>query len=174
MRAALVLVLLIGCAKQPTRSAEPAAQDTLAAVPTAPALKAPPPPPPTEGAKGGGANESASANAKDQARSSGVLGPTEQQAFRASGKVTIGAKTTPALATVVKPALDKLQACYDKALEFQDSLAGELTITVKGSKPTVAKSTLKHAELEQCVTAALAGLTLPAGKSTLVLAFARE
>src|SRR5690242_8198110 len=133
MRAALVLVLLIGCAKQQTKSAEPAAQDTAAAAPTAPALKAPPPPP-TEG----GANESASgsANAKDQARSSGVLGPTEQQAFRASGKVTIGTKTTPALAAVVKPALDKLQACYDKALEFQDTLAGELTITVKAGRPT--------------------------------------
>jgi hypothetical protein len=188
MRAALVLLLLVGCAKQSSKSAEPgpretavggapagggAASDTTststnetAALPKSPTVEAPPPPPPNEGAKGGGA--------KDQARSSGVLGPTEQQAFVSKGKVTIGTKTTRAVADVVKPALDKLQTCYDKALEYQDTLAGELTITVKAGKPVVAATTLKHAELEQCVVTALAGLTLPKGKATLVLAFARE
>jgi hypothetical protein len=50
---------------------------------------------------------------------------------------------------------------------------GELTVSVKGGKPTVAKSTLKNPELEKCVVDALTALPA-SGKATLVLAFKRE
>lgn len=181
MRYALVLLLAIGCAK---KAADTGARNTESA--PAPAVSAPtaPPPPPavldqqaaTGPAPGGSANapKGGSGSALDQARASGVLGPSERGAFEVKGTVTIKRSTLKAVDETVRPKLDKLQACYDKALEMQEALAGELTIEIKNGKAATGKSTLKNAELEKCVVDALAELTLPKTKATLVLAFKRE
>ncbi|HEY5923458.1 MAG TPA: hypothetical protein VIV11_17380 [Kofleriaceae bacterium] len=143
---------------------------------------APPPPPAdplrdrnTESVGGSRARGEGGAkgSAIDEARASGVLGPSDQRAFQANGKVTIKSFTSKDLDATVKGKLDALQTCYDKALQFQDTLAGELTIAVKDGKATLGKSTVKHADLEKCVIDALAGATLPK-KASLVLAFKRS
>lgn len=195
MRAALILLLVVGCAKKGAerQSAEPA--NTVggaappASAPTTTAVEPPKgvqqaetgvaPPPPAEGApRGGGApggGGSAGGSAIDQARAAGVLGPTDQQAFAIKSSVAIKTASTKQVDAAAKTNLDAVKACYDKALEFQDTLSGELTLAVKDGKATVAKSTLKHAELEKCVVEALTGLhALKRGKATLVLAFKRE
>jgi hypothetical protein len=131
-----------------------------------------PPPPPDvvpRGGKGGGGG-----SAVDAARSGGMLGPSDQRAFQTNSKVSIKSFSSKDLDAAVKPHLDAVQTCYDKALEFADKLAGELTITVKDGKPTVTKSTVKNADLEKCVVDALALAALPKPKATLVLAFKRE
>jgi len=110
----------------------------------------------------------------DAARSGGMLGPSDQRAFVVKGKVSIKGHTSKDLAASVTAKLEDVQACYDKALEFKDTLAGEITIAVKAGKPTVAKSTVKNTELETCVIDVLKAASLPTGKSTLVLAFKRE
>ena len=202
MRLALVLVLVVGCAKkagapandQPDRSGGASTTAVTTTSPTDP--QAPPPPvsderarnqqaekgtesvgvaPPTGGAPGGGPTRggAGSGSAIDQARASGVLGPTDQQAFAIKSSVKIKTASTKQLDAAAKTNLDAVKACYDKALEFKDSLAGELTIVVKAGKATVAKSTLKNAELEKCVIEALTALPA-SGKATLVLAFKRE
>jgi hypothetical protein len=183
MRLALVLLLVVGCAKKsgestpkdepagvgaatPPAAEPPKAPESQAVTTTAPGNaqdKAAPP-------SGGGA---ASGSAIDQARASGVLGPTDQHAFAVSGKVTIKSASTKPLDAAAKTNLDAIKACYDKALEFKDTLAGQLTVSVKDGKPTIAKSTLNNPELEQCVVEALAALP-KSGKATLVLAFKRE
>jgi hypothetical protein len=136
-----------------------------------PTMTAPPPP------GGGGSTESrnkGSGSAVEAARTGGMLGPADSRAFATNGKVSIKSFTSKDLDAQVKTKLDAVQTCYDKALEFKDTLAGELTITVKDVKATVSKTTVKNAELEKCVVEALAGATLPKAKSTLVLAFKRE
>jgi len=187
MRVAWILLAIVGCSKQadkpraaePVTATAPMAERAVTAEPE-PTTAAPPSP-------GGGSvgaapvgdsadqeSESARANAKEEARASGVLGPTDRAAFEVRGKVTISA-TMKALDEAVRPKLDALQACYDKALTFQDSLAGELTLKLAAGKLAVARSTVKHAELETCVLEALADTTLPrARKATITLAFARE
>lgn len=189
MRVAWILLAVVACSKQAEkpRAEEPAATAPAAlAAPAAPEATTgapPPPPPPPAGGSVGAAPagdsadegaESAKANAKEEARASGVLGPTDRAAFEVRGKVTIKT-TTKALDEAVQPKLDALQACYDKALTFQDTLAGELTLKLASGKLAVARSTFKHAELETCVLEALADITLPkARKATITLAFARE
>ena len=91
-----------------------------------------------------------------------------------NGKVSIKSTSLKELDEKVTAKLGAVQACYDKSLEFKDTLAGELTISVKAGMPTVAKSTLKDKELETCVVNVLKTASLPTGKSTLVLAFKRE
>jgi hypothetical protein len=189
MRLALVVILVAGCAAK--KAGAPAsdqadhsggASTTAVTTPTPTDPQAAPPPPaderkqaekgtvgaapPTGGAPGSG-------SAIDQARASGVLGPTDQQAFAIKSAVTIKKASTKQLDAAAKTNLDAVKACYDKALEFKDSLAGELTISVNAGKATVAKSTLKNAELEKCVVDALTALPA-SGKATLVLAFKRE
>jgi hypothetical protein len=185
MRVAWILLALVACSKQAEkpRAEEPAAAApvTLAA-PTAPAEPTTAAPPPAGGSVGAApaddsvaqGAERAKTNAKEEARASGVLGPTDRAAFDVRGKVTF--KTaTKALDEAVQPKLAALQACYDKALTFQDTLAGELTLKLAAGKLAVARSTVKHAELETCVLEALADITLPkARKATITLAFARE
>jgi hypothetical protein len=111
--------------------------------------------------------------ARERARASGVLGPTDRAAFDVRGKVTF--KTTnKSLDEAITAKRDALQACYDKALAFQEKLAGELTLQASAGKLSVARSTVKDAELEKCVLDALAGVALPKGKASVTLAFARE
>ncbi len=138
---------------------------------------APPPPPPTGGSpaptderkketKGGGGLE--------EARNTGMLGPADQRAFQTDGKVTIKKFSSKDLDAAVKTKLDALHDCYVKALEFHETLAGEITITVKDGAAKITGTTVKHADLEKCVIDALAGATLPKAKATLVLAFKRS
>ena len=110
----------------------------------------------------------------EAARSGGMLGPSDQRAFVVNGKVSIKKTSLKELDEKVTAKLGAVQACYDKSLEFKDTIAGELTISVKAGTPTVAKSTLKDKELETCVVNVLKTASLPTGKSTLVLAFKRE
>lgn len=193
MRVAWILLAVVACSKQ---AETPRAEEPTATLPTTLSAPAAPPepaeraetttaaPPPAGGRVGAApapdddsadrGAESAKANAKDEARASGVLGPTDRAAFEVRGKVTIRA-SMKALDEAVRPTLDALQACYDKALTFQDTLAGELTLKLAAGTLSVARSTVKHAELETCVLEALAGTTLPkARKATITLAFARE
>ena len=189
MRLALVLLLVTGCAKkagEPAATTSDRARESAVSAPTAP-------PPPTNQAQnevrdtesgtgesppkgtvgaapGGGAG---SGSAIDHARASGVLGPTDQHAFAVTGNVTVKSASTKQLDAAAKTNLDAVKACYDKALEYKDTLVGELTVSVKDGKPTLAKSTLKNPELEKCVVAALTALPA-SGKATLVLAFKRE
>ena len=197
MRFALVLVAVLGCAKSGEKSAGQA-PDPATPVGGAAATTPTAPPPPAGGSapapieqdrlrakdqeKGGGAaggegaaqnTGAANGSALDEARASGVLGPSDQRAFQTNGKVTIKKFDSKDLDAVVKGKLEALQTCYDKALQFQDTLAGELTIAVKDGKATLGKSTLKHTDLEKCVIDALAGTTLPK-KASLVLAFKRS
>jgi hypothetical protein len=201
MRIALLLAVVVGCAK----SAEKAAmqESKSAATGTAPEQTevtdqpkgggaaqapapdpsstdslsvggAPPPPPPPNGPTRGVKGNGDSQKNIDQARATGVLGPADQRAFQVNAKVSVKSSTLKALDETVRGKLEPLQACYDKALQFQDTLIGELTIALRAGKATIAKSTLKHAELERCVLDVIAAATLPQGKGTLVLAFARE
>jgi hypothetical protein len=176
MRALLAcLVLLVACAK---KAGEPAATRAVetgtapsgegAAATPDPAQAPPPPPAPTESV--GGAPKG---SAVDQARASGVLGPTDQHAFVVASSVTIKRASTKSLDTTAKTKLDAVKACYDKALEFSEKLAGELTLSIKAGKATVSKSTLANAELEKCVVEALAALPKTTN-GTLLLAFARQ
>lgn len=177
MRAAWILVLAIGCSKQaaePARESTPAGASSPASAPTAPVTNSPAPPPPAAIQPLTGAAPEHRENARDEARSSGVLGPTEGSAFVVKGTVSIKRASTKPLDAAVRPTLEALQACYDQALEMNDRLAGELTLAIAGGVPQVKTSTLKDAELEQCVVAALRGATLPKSRGTLVLAFARE
>src|SRR5262245_1421128 len=204
MRVALVLLLVVGCAakekaaKQETTAGAPATGEGGggAAVGNA----APPPPldqaktTPTEDPKADRAQHTGvqgapppggpqgdtvtrgkgTGSAVDAARSGGMLGPSDQRAFQNGGKVSIKSFSSKDLDAAVKTKLEDVQACYDKALEFADKLAGEVTITVKAGKPTVSKSTVKNAELEKCIVDALVAATLPKAKATLVLAFKHE
>ncbi len=179
MRAAWILVLAFGCSKQ---AADPARESTPPTAPEAmPAAAAesttnspPPPPPATIQPLAGAAPTTDKMSARDEARSSGVLGPTEGSAFAVKGTVSIKRASTKPLDGAVRPKLEALQSCYDQALEMNDRLAGELTVAIAGGVPQVAKSTLHDAELEQCVVAALRAAALPKSRATLVLAFARE
>ena len=182
MRVALLLVVvLIACSKKAAdkqaeapRAAQPATE-SAASAPADEAMKtgaAPPPPSPTVGAAPaeGGAG---SGSAVDDARASGVLGPTDRAAFEVKGTIAIKSANA-ALTKSVEAKRDALQACYDKALQFQDTLAGELVLDVKAGKLAVGRSTLKHAELETCIREALADAALPkGGKASVTLAFKR-
>lgn len=178
---------------------EPAAQmpaaaerDPAAAEPAAAAEPPAVPPPPAERAESatGGAptgdvvrgapaespkrDRAAKGSAVDQARASGVLGPTDRAVFDVRGKVTLEA-TMKAADEALRPKLDAVQACYEKVLAFEENLAGKLTLQISAGKLTVVRRTLKHADLEKCVLDALATATLPnLGKATITLAFARE
>lgn len=190
MRAALILLLVVGCAKKGAerQSPEPANTAGGAAPPaSAPVTATEPadrarqaetgaaPPPPAEGAPGGSGGGATGGSAVDHARASGVLGPTDQQAFAIKSSVAVKTASTKAVGAAAKTNLDAVKACYDKALEFQDTLAGELTLAIKDGKVTVGKSTLKHADLEKCVVEALTELrAVKGGKASLVLAFKRE
>ncbi len=192
MRAAWILVLAFGCSKQaadPAReSTPPAAPESMPAAPepaaaeSMPAAAAdttansprPPPPAKTIHPLTGAVPHADKASARDEARSSGVLGPTEGSAFVVKGTVSIKRASTKPLDGAVRPKLEALQACYDQALEMNDRLAGELTVAIADGAPQVTKSTLHDAELEQCVVAALRAAALPKSRATLVLAFARE
>jgi hypothetical protein len=194
MRLALALLLMVGCAKKSAETpaaAEPPPGPSSATTATPPTLDQRPreqqaetgsapkgnatvgaAPGGSGGAASGGGGGSASGSAIDEARASGVLGPTDQHVFAIKSSVSIKRASTKQVDTAAKTSLEAVKACYDKALEFQDTLAGELTLTVKNGKATVAKSTLKNPELEKCVAEALT--TLPSGgKATLVLAFKR-
>lgn len=175
MRALVVVLLLAaGCAAK--KSSEPAAtpaSETLGVVSASPPPPpSPPPSPPTAGAPADTA-AATSGSAVDQARASGVLGPTDQQAFAIKSSVAIKRATTKEIDATAKTSLDAVKACYEKALEFNEKLAGEVTLSIKAGKPTVAKSTLGNAELETCVVGALSALPKTA-KGTLLLAFTRE
>ena len=161
MRFAVALFAVIGCAKPATDKAPAVTASIASPGSNKAAPMEPPPPPPHQEAQ----------QARDHARAQGVLGPTEGSAFIVKGSVTIK-RSDQQLDAIVKPRLDKLQACYDHALEMQEALAGELTIAIKDGKPSVQTSTLKHVELEKCVLDALADALLPR-KATLVLAFKR-
>ncbi|HEX5060810.1 MAG TPA: hypothetical protein VFV99_15685, partial [Kofleriaceae bacterium] len=186
------LLLVVGCAK---KAAETGARNTeavggapgagagssAAVMATSPqdthqseAAKAPPPPPagggPSQGAKGGEGGGSAI----DQARGAGVLGPTDQQAFLVKGAVTIKSASSKDLDAAVKEQLEALQACYDKSLEMNEKLAGDLTLAIKDAKASVSKTTVKDSDLEQCIVHVLEKVKLPKGKSTLVLSFKRQ
>ena len=196
MRAALLLVLAVACSKkatEPPRAEQTATEPTAAAAPEPPAAPesarplaaptpaeaapaptdtsattgaAPPPPPPS----GGGTVRGKGGSAVDHARASGVLGPTDRAAFAVTGTIKIKS-TDKAAAKLVEAKRDALQACYDQALRFQDTLAGELVLRVTAGKLAIARSTLKHAELEACVIDALGALET---KSSVTLAFARS
>jgi hypothetical protein len=180
MRVALLLVVvLIACSKKAAdkqaeapRAAQPATEGAASA-PADEARKtgaAAPPPSPIVGAAPAGAG---SGSAVDDARASGVLGPTDRAAFEIKGTIAIKSASA-ALTKTVEAKRDALQACYDKALQFQDTLAGELVLDVKAGKLAVGRSTLKHAELETCIREALADAALPkGGKASVTLAFKR-
>lgn len=185
MRVALILLAVVGCSKQ---SATPRAEEPAAAPPPVTALQAPPAPTgdtatatatasPADERVGGAESAKAgegTGSALDDARASGVLGPTDRAAFEVRGKITIKTKVK-ALDEAVRSKLDAVQACYDKVLAFEENLAGELTLQARAGKLVVLRATLKHAELEKCVLDALASATLPKlGKATITLAFARE
>jgi hypothetical protein len=183
MRIAVLVIVLAGCAKSADKAAKQ--ESTTGGVPVQAAeppktdsdgLKqgdssgGPPPPPP-----GGGGSRGAGGSANvDVARGTGVLGPADQRAFNVTGKVTIKTSTLKALDQSARGKLEALQACYDKALEFQDSLVGELTLDLRAGKLAIAKSTLKHPELEKCVLEVFPADALPQGKGTVTLAFKRE
>lgn len=189
MRVAWILLAVVACSKQaekPRAEAPIATAPATLAAPTAPAEPAEAttaaPAPPGGGSVGASPDgdsadrraQSAKESAKEEARASGVLGPTDRAAFDVRGKVTFKT-TTKALDEAVQPKLAAVQACYDKALTYQDTLAGELTLKLAAGKLAVARSTVEHAELETCVLEALADITLPkARKATITLAFARE
>jgi hypothetical protein len=203
MRLALALLFVVGCAAKKAGEPAAEKPDPVGAASDTTATAPPPPQSPTvsqatadeareresqtgkgngaagSGAVGGGApaggpsRGAGGGSAIDQARASGVLGPTDQHAFAISGKVTIKSASTKQLDAGAKTNLDAVKACYDKALEYKDTLTGELTVSVKAGKATVAKSTLKNPELEKCVVEALTALP-KSGKATLVLAFKRE
>lgn len=189
MRLALVLLLVVGCAKKaadapaPTEPADRAAATSEATpAPTTPTTTgaAPPLEAQQDGVVGRGGADAPKGGEPDrrnqgvaEARASGVLGPTDQHVFTIKSSVSIKRASTKQLDTAAKTNLDAVKVCYDKALEFNETLAGELTMTVKDGKATVAKSTLKNPELENCVVSALTALPA-SGKATLVLAFKRE
>lgn len=182
MRVAWILLAVVACSKQaekPRAEAPIATAPATLAAPTSPAETTTAAPAPPGGGSVGAAPEGERADrraesAKEEARASGVLGPTDRAAFDVRGKVTFKT-TTKALDDAVQPKLAAVQACYDKALTYQDTLAGELTLKLAAGKLAVARSTVKHAELETCVLEALADITLPkARKATITLAFARE
>jgi hypothetical protein len=186
MRIAVLVIVLAGCAKSADKAAKQ--ESTTGAVPvqaaeppktdSSDALKqgggsGGPPPPPAPGGPGRTRGGGGSANV-DVARGTGVLGPADQRAFNVTGKVTVKTSTLKALDQSARGKLEALQACYDKALEFQDSLAGELTLDLRAGKLAIAKSTLKHPELEKCVLEVFPADALPQGKGTVTLAFKRE
>jgi hypothetical protein len=103
-----------------------------------------------------------------------MLGPADQRAFQPDGKVTIKKFSSKELDAYVKTKLDALHTCYASALEFHDTLAGEITITIKDGQPKIAGATLKNADLEKCVVDTLTDAALPKPKATIVLAFKRS
>ena len=200
MRALILVavVVVVGCKASSDKAARETTAGGGAAQPQATSPPPPPAPDPVTAAPGGGGSADAVEEKQDKpktdsrgfggavpnegrskgsgteaARNAGMLGPADRRAFPPDGTVSIKSFTSKDLDATVKTKLDALQACYTKALEFQEALVGELTIAVKDGKATVAKSTLGHAELEQCVVEALAGVTLPKAKASLVLAFKR-
>lgn len=198
MRVALVLLAMAGCAKQaaerPASSAvEPKAESSKAADTAA---KSPPPPPMAEAPPPGGGPVTGGAPpadtkpnlnqqaATDQARSGGMLGPTDNgSAFepldKSSGKGGAPHGTVAIADSNVKNEvlMDKLHtaladatACYDATLEKLPLVKGTLTLQLTGTKVTIAKSTLKNVALGKCVLDAIKK-TNPDAKATITLAF---
>jgi hypothetical protein len=184
MRVALVLLAMAGCAKQaaerPASSAVEPKQESAAAADTA--AKSPPPPPaPTGGGEAPKLNQQA---ATDQARTGGMLGPTDNgSAFepldKSPGKGAAPHGTVEIADSNVKNEvlMDKLHtaladatACYDATLEKLPLVKGTLTLQFSGTKVSIAKSTLKNVALGKCVLDAIKK-TNPDAKATITLAF---
>jgi hypothetical protein len=194
MRVALFwfAVVVVGCKassdKAARQASEPpksgAASSEGGGAPAGNAAQEPAPPPPSPVAQGsappgGGPPDDPKKDGRgvgglEEARNAGMLGPADQRAFQTDGKVTIKKFSSKDLDAIVKTKLDALHECYVKALEFHETLAGEITITVKDGAAKITGTTVKHADLEKCVIDALAGATLPKAKATLVLAFKRS
>jgi hypothetical protein len=170
MRATLLLLALAACSKQ---AADSGARQATSA-PAAEAVAAESQPAPAAAPVAGAAPPSEAASetsAKDHARAQGVLGPTDQAAFGVTGAIAIKSASKDAT-KLFEERRDALQACYDKALVFDENLAGDVVLEIKAGKLVVARSTLKHAELETCVLETFTAAVLPK-KATITLAFKR-
>ncbi len=158
MRVALVVVALLGCSKH---AAESPAASTGAGEPAM--APAPPPPPPAGG----------SDQARDEARASGVLGPTEGSAFEEPA-VQIKSASSDAIHKLANDRLDPLSRCYDRALE-KGRVSGELAVSIQDGKVRLDRTTITDRKLVNCVLAELRAASLPKDhtKHSLVLAFQR-
>lgn len=191
MRVALVLLAMAGCAKQaaerPASSAvEPKAESSKAA---AMAPEAPPPPPPPAG--GGEAPKLQQQAATDQARSGGMLGPTDNgSAFepldKPSGKggapsaghmrtleptVDIEVVSSPELQRAFKTYMGAIRVCYRDAVKNTPTAAGRLRILVDDAGKATINGTSFNLELGRCVGDVIAKAKLPKHSGKLVLAF---
>lgn len=207
MRVALVLLAVAGCAKQaaerPASSAvEPKAESSKAAA-MAPQPPPPPPvttaeaPPPGGGPVTGGAppadtkpnlNQQA---ATDQARSGGMLGPTDNgSAFepldKSSGKggpantahmrmpeptVEVETVSSPELRRAFKTYMGAIKVCYRDAVKTTPTAAGRLRVRVDDDGKAAIDGTTFNLEVGRCVGGVLAKAKLPKQSGQLVLAF---
>ena len=199
MRVALALAVLLaagGCKSQSqSKSSTETASTPAREQPTAPMPAGAPPPP--------------GHTPIDHARATGVLGPTEGSAFapldnegadksdargtgavgalpapkpgqQVRGTVTITEASTAEVEQAALKHIDRIQACYDRALAAAPKITGVLPLTLavdaagKITSTQAGKATIIDPGLVKCATAAVRSIALPrgaAGKVSLVLSF---